>query len=254
MSSIILSTDDTNLAAVVPRFFEGYAMQVVSIDQLIQVLHLTVACSYCIIGLPELSEQDWTVLDLVKGCQVPAYLMVRREVTNEEVLRAKQLGITRILIDPIVKLRGNGASGVENLFRTLAYRQRVEPSTEDTIFIGCNTYFNMSQHWITYLGQRTQLSDREADILKLFIRYEGKIVTKEIIAQELWDGRVVSGGIPKLVSRLREKLGVSGKLINGRKQGGYIYEKDEPPKGPNNHDKPNQHSNRMKIPLGTQSE
>jgi two-component system, OmpR family, response regulator len=228
MHYLALCTDDSYFASVVPHLFEGHQVQVVPTHQLVSVLHLSVPCSHCIIGLPELTEEDWKVLELVKTSSVTTFLMVRREITKKELTRAQNLGIAGVLIDPLVELQKNQEQNIEHVFAALTYQFNDEPPTDDTVYIGYDTYFHIEQHWISYMGTKTQLSDREAGILKLFLRYEGKILTKEIIADELWGGLVASGGIPKLVGRLRYKLGHAGTLINGRKQGGYIYEKGQP--------------------------
>lgn len=228
MSYLVLCTDDPYFAKLMPYLFHEHRVQLIPTNQLKESLSNPSTSSHYILGLPRLTERDWEMTRLVvNSTSVPVFIMVQCEVTEAEAQRSRSLGVKGILLDPLLKLH-NERETVNHLLEALLCPIREDkPLDEEVIFLGKTTFFNLNQHFVYRLGDRTQLSDREAELLKLFLRYEGKILTKEIIAMELWQGRVVSGGIPKLVARLRSKLGSAGDLIRGRKQGGYIYEKNQ---------------------------
>ena len=222
---IFLCTDDQAFTSVIPYYFEGTPVQVFPLSLLAGAMQLAVNCSHFVIGLPMLDDSDWRLLELIKGPDIPKYLLVRRAVTAQDNRRAKALGVSEILVDPIVKLRNGVGRNVDDLISALRQAADDDELAPTTVFLGSGTYFHTEQNLVTYENKRTQLSDREADVLKLFLRCEGKLLTKTTIAEELWSGRVAVNGIPKLIARLREKLGPAGHMVSGRKQGGYIYER-----------------------------
>lgn len=65
-----------------------------------------------------------------------------------------------------------------------------------------------------------QLSDQEKKLLEVLLEYEGTILYKETILEEIWNGHIEKSSVRKLVQRLKKKLGPVG-----RKQSGYIYQK-----------------------------
>lgn len=216
---ISLFSDDPCFASVVPYFFNPIHVNVFRLNQLIEEMRTKIDCSNLIIGVPLLSESDWEYLSRIPRYQIPSYIMTRRNFTHEEMLRARSLGFNEIILGPISRLRGT----FFNLDSLLSILQATTDE-ENCVYIGLNTYFNEEQNWIKNYDNKVNLSDREAAVLKLFLQNEGQILTKSIIAHEIWQGHIVKAGIPKLISRLRDKLGPAKQLIAGRKQGGYIYE------------------------------
>ncbi|MFC4770155.1 winged helix-turn-helix domain-containing protein [Effusibacillus consociatus] len=218
---IFLVTDETHLSLFMQELFKGTAeIQVFPVSSLLDAIHNASPDAKLIIGVLLPSEDDWEKFRQIRSCTCSCYLMLGRAVTFEDVKRANQIGFKEILIDPFLSLKPLLQKSGFLPFQNQSFTDR--NSDSQLIYLGRNTYFHSTELWVGCNKTKRPLSEREADLLKLFLRYEGKVLTKGIIAKELWNDQVDQGGISKLVKRLREKLGVK-ELIEGRKQGGYIF-------------------------------
>ena len=65
------------------------------------------------------------------------------------------------------------------------------------------------------------LQSKEALLLELFLKHQGKVITKEMISDIVYDGEMMSeGGLKNLILKLRKKLGE--KRIETRRGSGYL--------------------------------
>ncbi|NBI31186.1 winged helix-turn-helix domain-containing protein [Chengkuizengella marina] len=99
--------------------------------------------------------------------------------------------------------------------------------SEDLIHLGNGTYFHTRELWVQLEDTKKNLSNREYELLNLFIKNEGEIITKKQIISLIWNDTADEGSVSVLITRLRKKLGKAAKTIQGRKQGGYIFKKSE---------------------------
>lgn len=225
--NIFLITDSTILESIILYLFNGVAdVQVYAMSELPLMTNTVAACNFLIVAVEFLDDTVWTSFEFIQSTSIQAsYLLVNRQVTSDEYAKAKQSGFSGVLIDPISKFRTMyQPEELVNFLQQRLQNENEEEHDANLIYLGKNTFFHREELWVKSNSHKTPLSEREVHLLNLFINNEGKVITKTKIAKELWNDQIDVGGISKLVKRLREKLGVYD-LIEGRKQGGYIYKK-----------------------------
>jgi len=76
-------------------------------------------------------------------------------------------------------------------------------------------------------GEQVALSEREVELLALFAREPGRIVSRRLLLQELWGfpdpDRVETRTVDMHVAKLRKKLGVARELIETVRGEGYRF-------------------------------
>ncbi|NDI36450.1 helix-turn-helix domain-containing protein [Chengkuizengella sediminis] len=108
---------------------------------------------------------------------------------------------------------------------TNQHQETFNHDSENLIYLGHNTYFHKLELWIQDENTNRNLSNREHELLNLFIKNEGEIITKTQIISLIWNDAADEGSVSVLITRLRKKLGRAAKTIQGRKQGGYIFKR-----------------------------
>jgi two-component system, OmpR family, KDP operon response regulator KdpE len=95
----------------------------------------------------------------------------------------------------------------ELLARLRAAIRRAEPSTEPVLEIG-ELVVDLERHTVTMGGARVTLTPIEFDLLRLFARNEGKLLTHPMILREIWGPLYgdESHYLHVYVSQLRRKI------------------------------------------------
>ena len=85
--------------------------------------------------------------------------------------------------------------------------ERPKESGKEQFEIGKYT-FNSKKRWLFFDGQITQLTSREAELLKMFCENENQLLSKKSILNNLWgdDGFFNSRSLDVFISRLRKYL------------------------------------------------
>jgi DNA-binding response OmpR family regulator len=87
-------------------------------------------------------------------------------------------------------------------------------------------------HRATYRGKNIDLTSREFSLLHLFMRRQGHVLARTIIAESVWDYDFQSGTnvIDVYVNYLRTKLKkITGRdLIRTIRNRGYVFEENAP--------------------------
>ena len=85
---------------------------------------------------------------------------------------------------------------------------------------------NVEEKRLLVDGKRIDLTRKEFDILKLFMKSPGKIFSREEILRKLWSNyvSVTDRTVDVNITRLRKKIGSYGKCIKGRSGYGYSFE------------------------------
>jgi hypothetical protein len=68
--------------------------------------------------------------------------------------------------------------------------------------------FNFEEQYLHIKEERIELTYKEAKLMKILSDYQGKVVTREEIQQEVWDdnGTMISRSLDMFISKLRKKL------------------------------------------------
>jgi DNA-binding response OmpR family regulator len=225
--NIVLCTDDSYLANTVSKLFGSFGrVPVFRLSNLSQHKDFLRGFNHLIIGVNVPDQEDWALCRSLINDEMPfVYLMLRKFPSPAEQRKADEIGIRDILIDPLSKIRSS-AKDESELFSVLK-----APSNsfheEELVTLGKGAFFHKKEFWVGSSKQKNHLSDHESDLLLLFIENEGRIVRTEEIAAEIWSGPIEMNSVRKSIKRLREKLGPAHDLIKGRKQGGYIFKREE---------------------------
>ncbi|WP_428024614.1 response regulator transcription factor [Arcobacter sp.] len=132
---------------------------------------------------------------------------------KDELLKATRLKLTDYLIKPI---------GYSNLKTTLERLvQEIQKSKVLDFYITDTISYSPLRKVLKVDGIEYILPSKEALLLELFLKYSGKVVTKEMIADSVYDGEEMSvGGVKNLILKLRNKIG--NELILTLRGSGYL--------------------------------
>ncbi|HEU5139613.1 MAG TPA: helix-turn-helix domain-containing protein [Bacillales bacterium] len=225
----ILCTDDKDMAVTVPVLFGEFGgIQVIRRRDLHNRQEKTFQSEHFVLGSSLLRESDWQLCrTVINGGFQSVYLMLKDYPSADAQKRAETIGIKDILLAPMAKIC-EMAHDENDLFSVLRVRTGDSDENNELIHFGKGVYFNPKGFWVGSEKEKRQLSNREGELLQLFLQNEGIVLKKQEIVREIWgEGPIDMSTLRKLVKRLREKLGPAQELIVGRKQGGYYYEGDK---------------------------
>jgi two-component system copper resistance phosphate regulon response regulator CusR len=185
-------------------------------------LALALTGSYDLIVLDVmLPERDgWSVLSALRQSQVqtPVLFLTARDAVEDRV-KGLELGADDYLIKPF--------AFSELLARIRTVLRRGPARQPDSVQVG-DLDIDLTRHRATRGGQRLDLTPKEFALLSLLARRTGEVLTRTLIAEQVWD--VTSGGDSNVVDvhvrRLRTKVDVpfERKLIHTVRGVGYVLE------------------------------
>ncbi|ASA95497.1 MULTISPECIES: response regulator transcription factor [Anoxybacillaceae] len=101
-------------------------------------------------------------------------------------------------------------------------RRATKPFQTEELSIG-NLTLNLNGHSIKRGEKRIQLTNREFQLMELFMRNPNQILPRELIIERIWglDADITSNNIDSFIRLLRKKLGDDGTLIQNIRGVGY---------------------------------
>lgn len=223
--NIMLCTDVPYMADAVPKLFDEFgSVRVLRRRDLSIVKNSVFDYQHFVLGLKTPEDTDWQLCQsIIEAGFSSVYLMVRDLPSVEDWKRAESIGINDILLDPLYKIR-EMVGNEKELFSML--KAPGENEEDGLVYLGCDVFFHPKQLWVGTNNDNRPLTKLEAKLLKLLLRNKGRVLTKNEMAKEIWDGTIELSSVRKLVKRLREKLGSAQNLVVGRKQGGYFFKQE----------------------------
>ncbi|MEZ0576539.1 heavy metal response regulator transcription factor [Halodesulfovibrio aestuarii] len=166
-----------------------------------------------------------TILETAKKAdRTPAVLFLTARDGVEDRVRGLELGADDYLVKPF--------AFAELLARIRALLRRCSPiiSAETDLTVGDLT-LNLLTHQATRADKVIDLTPKEFALLQLFMRRKGEVLTRTVLAEQLWginfdcDTNVVDVA----VSRLRIKIDADAthKLIHTQRGVGYVLKAEE---------------------------
>jgi two-component system copper resistance phosphate regulon response regulator CusR len=162
----------------------------------------------------------WTVIRQIRqaGCQVPALFLTARDSTDD-LVKGLELGADDYLVKPFIY--------AELLARVRALvRRGSSPQSETLRFADLELDFH--RHKATRAGRHLDLTPKEFALLSLLMRRRGEVLSRTLIASQVWDINFDSDTnlVDVSVGRLRRKVdGESNlKLIHTVRGIGYVLE------------------------------
>jgi two-component system copper resistance phosphate regulon response regulator CusR len=187
-------------------------------------LHLATTGSYDVIvldvGLPQMD--GWEVIKRLRmSSQTPVLFLTARDRVEDRV-RGLELGADDYLIKPF--------AFSELLARVRALQRRGKQQEPDVLRMA-DLEVNTLRRRVERGGQRIDLTAKEYALLILLLRRSGEVLSRTMIAEQVWDMNFDSDTnvIEVAVRRLRAKIddGFEPKLIRTVRGMGYVLEAAE---------------------------
>ncbi len=218
---ILIVEDEPKTAAYVSKGLTEHAYIVDVADNGIEGLHLASSGNYDLILLDVMlpGADGWTVLEaLRRQRQTPVLFLSARDAVADRV-KGLELGADDYLVKPfafsellarIRTLLRRGATQVE---------QRVRVADLDV---------DLVRRRVSRGGERIDLTAKEYALLDYFARHVGEVVSRTLIAEQVWDMNFDSDTnvVDVAVRRLRAKLDdpFATKLIHTIRGVGYVFD------------------------------
>jgi two-component system copper resistance phosphate regulon response regulator CusR len=173
--------------------------------------------------LPELN--GWQVLDALRkhGLQIPVLFLTAKDQVEDRV-KGLELGADDYLVKPF--------AFSELVARVRSLLRRGKNQIESSVLRAANLELDLLKHRVSRDGQRIELTAKEFSLLELLMRRQGEVLTRSLIASQVWDMNFDSDTnvIEVAMRRLRSKIDdhFEPKLIHTLRGMGYVLEVKEP--------------------------
>ncbi len=185
-------------------------------------LHLALTGDYDLIildvGLPERS--GWSVISELrrKEKEIPVLFLTARDAVEDRI-KGLELGADDYLVKPFV------FSELVARVRTILRRG---PLKQPDVFTVGDLVIDLVRHRAMRANQRLDLTPKEFSLLSLLARRTGEVVSRTLIAEQVWDMNFDSDTnvVDVAVRRLRAKVDDphEAKLIHTLRGVGYVLE------------------------------
>ncbi len=169
--------------------------------------------------LPELN--GWQVLQHLRDANrhMPVLFLTAKDQVEDRV-KGLELGADDYLVKPF--------AFSELLARVRSLLRRGKQQIESTVLRIADLELDLIKHRVSRHGQRIDLTAKEFSLLELFVRRQGEVLSRSLIASQIWDMNFDSDTnvIEVAVRRLRAKLDddYEPKLIHTLRGVGYVLE------------------------------
>ncbi len=185
--------------------------------------HLAVTESYDLVILDVMlpDVDGWRILQALReaGIQVPVLFLTARDSVDDRV-KGLELGADDYLVKPFA------FAELLARVRTLL-RRGTAPAIETTLNVA-NLELDLMRRRVTRAGQRISLTTKEFALLELLIRHQDEVLTRSLIASQVWDMNFDSDTnvIDVAIRRLRAKIddAFEPKLIQTVRGMGYMLD------------------------------
>lgn len=184
-------------------------------------LHLALTSPYDLVLLDVMlpGTDGWTVLQTLRRQRdTPVFMLSARDAVADRV-RGLQLGADDYLIKPFA------FSELLARIQTILRRGALKPATALRV---ADLELDTVRRRVSRAGQRIELTTREYALLDHFMRHEGQVLSRTLIAEHVWDMNFDSDTnvVDVAVRRLRAKIddAFEPKLIHTVRGVGYVFE------------------------------
>ncbi|GHU64419.1 DNA-binding response regulator [Clostridia bacterium] len=220
MKKILIIEDDETIRTELKNLLEKYGYEIDTPDSFTDLIPFILTSSPHLIlldlGLP-LHDGHYICREIRKHSTIPIIVVTSRNTSTDELM-SMNLGADDFIAKPyhtqILLAR------IENVLR-----RTYQNSSESTIQVG-TVSLNLSNSSISVNGKTQELTKNELRILRLLMRNQGNIISREQIMEELWqtDEFVDDNTLTVNINRLRKKLEETGlsHFIRTKRGQGYI--------------------------------
>jgi two-component system, OmpR family, copper resistance phosphate regulon response regulator CusR len=168
-------------------------------------------------------RDGWSILSELRneGRQTPVLFVTAKDAVPSRV-KGLELGADDYLIKPF--------AFSELLARIRSVMRRRSASSPDSLCVG-DLELDFVGHKATRSGKRLELTPKEFALLALLARHKGEILSRPMIAEQVWDMRYEgeTNVVDVHVRRLRSKVDdpFPQKLIHTVRGAGYVFQEPE---------------------------
>ena len=219
---ILVVEDEQKTAAYLKKGLSenGFVVDVAGTGE--EGLHLAFSVDYDLVILDVmLPEGDgWSVISgmRAKGRQTPVFFLTARDSVPDRV-RGLDLGADDYLVKPF--------AFSELLARVRSILRR-GPARQPEILRAADLEIDLVRHKAKRGGKDLDLTPKEFALLSLLIRRAGEVLSRSLIAEQVWDINFESDTnvVDVAIRRLRGKVDdpFEGKLIHTVRGVGYVFE------------------------------
>jgi two-component system copper resistance phosphate regulon response regulator CusR len=222
MMKILIVEDEQKTASYLRRGLteNGFAVEVAREGE--NGLRAALSNDYDLMSLDVMlpGRDGWSVITALRraGKQTPVLFLTARDAIQQRV-KGLELGADDYLVKPF--------AFSELLARLRSILRRSAPGAHDTLRIA-ELELDLIRHKATRRGQRLDLTPKEFALLSLLARRPGEVLSRTLIAEQVWEMAFVSDTnvVDVHVRRLRSKVDdpFDQKLIHTVRGVGYVLE------------------------------
>jgi two-component system OmpR family response regulator len=223
---VLLVEDDKKMASFIAKGLkqEGYAVDHVATGEEGLRLALSEVYDAAIIDIMLPKLDGLSLIEEMRNREVKTpVLIVSAKRSVDDRVRGLQKGSDDYLTKPF--------AFSELLARTQALIRRATGTTKPTYLSVGDVSMDLLSRKVTRSGRRIDLQPREFSLLEFLMRNAGRVVSKTMIMEHVWDYNFdpETNVVEARVFRLREKIeeGFDKKLIHTMKGAGYVLREDE---------------------------
>ena len=222
---ILMIEDEASLREVIEYNLTREGYQVTALDNANDALIAMEDCPPDLILLDLMLPglQGLQFLDILRrrDKSLPVIVISARD-SEEDIIRALERGADDYLPKPFtIKL-------LETKIK-VALRRSGDRGGEEDVIQGGGVTLDMGAHRVTSEDREVQLTQKEFDLLALFMRRPEKVFTRNQLLSVIWgyDNELNSRTVDVHVATLRRKLGENGRHVRTLPKIGYLWD----PKG-----------------------
>ena len=219
---ILIVEDEAKTAAYIRKGLTEHGYVVDEVHNGTDGLHLALDGSYDLVLLDVMlpGTDGLAVLQqLRRQRDVPVFMISAKDTVADRV-RGLQLGADDYLIKPF--------AFSELLARVQALLKRGAAAKASPLLRVADLELDVTRRRVTRGGQRIELTAKEYTLLDHFVRHEGQVLSRTLIAEHVWDMNFDSDTnvVDVAVRRLRAKIDdpFEAKLIHTIRGVGYVFE------------------------------
>jgi two-component system OmpR family response regulator len=218
---LLLVEDDLKIAAFVAKGFReaGFAVEHTENGQMGLQLALTSSFDAAVIDIMLPGLDGLTIIDQLRQRRInlPVIILSAKRSVGERV-EGLQAGGDDYLTKPF--------AFSELLARVQALMRRANGTPEPTSIAVADLVIDLLQHTVTRGGRKITLQPREFSLLEYLARNAGRVVSKTMIMEHVWDYNFdpQTNVVESRICRLRDKIdkGFSPPLIHTLRGIGYV--------------------------------
>ncbi|WP_269531847.1 heavy metal response regulator transcription factor [Chitinimonas sp. BJYL2] len=218
---ILLAEDEVHAGEYLVKGLSENGLVVDWLRNGLDVVHQVGVVAYDLVildvGLPGLD--GWSVIQRIRASHTMPVLFLTARDRVEDRVRGLELGADDYLVKPF--------AFSELLARIHVLLRRGKPQERDTLSLG-DLQVHLLRRRVERAGRRIDLTAKEYALLLLFLRRQGEVLSRTVIAEQVWDmnfdsdTNVVEVAIRRLRTKIDEPFDTP--LIHTVRGFGYVLE------------------------------